>query len=126
MAAKNDTQAARFNLDEPLFPVDHAHQGLLTGLEIDDLEHEWKAAKIDEWCAVARLNSAAANLRTAVRAAADAPIAMVLAVAGWAEHTNRATVRRAVTTYEKAATQYEGVRVQLADIRRRAFVAPAA
>lgn len=116
----------RFNLDQPLFPVDHALPGLLSAIMITRLEVEWKAAKVDEWCAVSRLTSTAASLRTAVNAPADAPIGMVLAVAGWAEHVNRPTVRRAVTAYEQAATQYEGVRVQLADIRRLALAAPAA
>lgn len=115
----------RFQLDEPLFPIDHAHQGLLTATAIRDLEEEWKVAKVDEWCAAARLTATATTLRTAVGAPADAPMSMVLAVAGWDHNSHRPTIRLAVKAYETAATRYEGVRVELADIRRRAHVAPA-
>jgi hypothetical protein len=116
----------RFDLDEPLFPPHHALPGLLGALEIDDLEHEWKSTKVDEWCAVARLTSAATSLRTAVNAPTDADIAMVLAVARWNHNARQPRIERAVKAYEAAATRYEGVRVQLADVRRRAFAAPAA
>lgn len=116
----------RFDLDEPLFPIDHAHQGLLTAAAIRDLEEEWKVAKVDEWCAVSRLTATAASLRTALGAPADVPMSLVLAVAGWDHNSHRPSVRLAVKAYEAAATRFEGVRVELADIRRRAFVAPAA
>ena len=116
----------RFDLDEPLFPIDHAHQGLLTAAAIRDLEEEWKVAKVDEWCAVSRLGSAAGDLRAAVNAPAGTEIGKVLAAAGLDHYARQGRVQRALTAYEEAATQYEAARVQLADIRRRAFVAPAA
>lgn len=115
----------RFDLDEPLYPPHHALPGLLTGLEIDDLEHEWKAAKIDEWCSVAALDRAAVALRSAVAAPVNAPIAAVLAVAEREAGSRNPRVRDAVTAYRTAATRFEGVRAQLDDIRRRAFAAPA-
>ena len=116
----------RFELDEPLFPPHHVLPGLLTGLEIDGLEHEWKAAKIDEWCAVSAITQAGAALRSAVGAPASAPIAAVLAVAESGDHPDRQRVARAMAAYQDAATAYEGARAELAEIRRRAFVAPAA
>ncbi len=112
----------RFDLDEPLFPPHHVLPGLLGALEIDDLEHEWKAEKINEWCAVRALTSAGDVVRHAVGANSKAPIAAVLVVA---ESTDSPRARRALDAYRDAATKYEGVRVALADIRRRAFVAPA-
>lgn len=114
----------RFDLDEPLFPLDDALPGLLTGREMDALIDEWKATKIDEWCAVAAVNSAAAALRSAVGLPAAAPIEYVLT-----EATRKAAgcvrVARALTVYEHAATRYEGVRVHLADVRNRTTI-PAA
>lgn len=116
----------RFDLDEPLFPTDDALPGLLTGRQMDALHQEWKAAKVDEWCAVAALTGTATALRSAVGAPVDARIVAVLAVAGWDDNTHRSRVQRALAAYTDAATFYEGVRVQLADIRRRAFIVPAA
>lgn len=111
-----------FDLDEPLYPPHHALPGLLGALELDALEHEWKAAKVDEWCAVRALTSAGDAVRHAVGAPAVAPIAAVLAVA---ETTDSPRARRALDAYRAAASVYEGTRTALADIRRRAYAAPA-
>lgn len=111
----------RFDLDEPLYPPHHALPGLLGALELDALEHEWKAAKVDEWCAVAALTRAGNAVRHAVGAPAMAPIAAALAVA---ETTDSPRARRALDAYRAAATRYEDARTALAGIRRRAYAAP--
>ncbi|URN01234.1 hypothetical protein LUW76_46925 [Actinomadura madurae] len=109
----------RFNLDEPLIPDDHALHGLVDVATMAALEAEWKAAKVDEWCAVAGLRRAAAGLRSATGRPKAAPIEFVLTNAEHkAAHSKR--VRRALTAYQQAATRCEGVRVHLADLRNRA------
>lgn len=113
----------RFDLDEPLFPPHHALPGLLGALEIDGLEHEWKAAKVDEWCAVAAITRAGRALRSAIGAPDSAPIAAVLAVADSGDYPGRPRVARALADYRDAATGYEGVRTRLIDIRARAHAA---
>jgi hypothetical protein len=115
--------AARFDLDEPLLPLDEARPGLLTATEMDALLTEWGAVKVDEWGAVAALNRAAAAVRSAVGAPADAPISKALAVA---QTRTGPVVARAVAAYRGAAARYEEVRADLADIRRRAYARPAA
>ncbi|MFG2245505.1 hypothetical protein [Spirillospora sp. NPDC048823] len=109
----------RFDLDEPLIPDDHALHGLVDPATMAALEQEWKAAKVDQWCAVAALRQAAAALRSATGRPNAAPIEFVLTDA---EHkaTDSNRVRRALTAYHQAATLYEGVRVHLADLRNRA------
>ncbi|WP_433474972.1 hypothetical protein ACQPZP_40895 [Spirillospora sp. CA-142024] len=109
----------RFDLDEPLIPDDHALHGLVDIATMAALEEEWKAAKVDEWCAVAGLRHAAAGLRSATGRPNAAPIEFVLTDA---EHkaTDSHRVRRALTAYQQAATLYEGVHAHLADLRNRA------
>ncbi|MGP4030256.1 hypothetical protein [Actinomadura sp. 3N407] len=82
------------------------------------LEEEWKAAKVDEWCAVAGLRQAAPDCAATGRPNA-APIEFVLTDAE-RKATGSNPVRRALTAYQQAATLYEGVRVHLADLRNRA------
>ena len=111
----------RFDLDEPLFPPEDARPGIHTGPELDELHAAWGAAKIDEWCAVAGLNSAAAQLRAALGLPGDAPVQYALTEGARKAHS-QSRVRRALTAYEQAATVYEGVRVHLADLRNRATI----
>lgn len=111
----------RFDLDEPLFPPHDALPGLHTGPELDKLLAEWGAAKVDEWCAVAGLTSAAARLRGALGLPPAAPIEYVL-IEGARRAHSQARVRRALTAYEQAATVYEGVRVHLTDLRDQATI----
>lgn len=114
----------RFDLDEPLFPPHHVLPGLLGALEIDGLEHEWKAAKVDEWCAVRAITSAGDAVRRAIGAPSTAPITAVLAVAESGDYPSNPRVARALDAYHHAATVYEGARTNLGDIRRRALAAP--
>lgn len=109
----------RFDLNEPLIPDDHTLHGLVDRVTMAALEEEWKAAKVDQWCAVAALRQAAAGLRRATGRPNAAPIEFVLTDA---EHkaTDSNRVRRALTAYQQAATRYEGVRAHLADLRNRA------
>jgi hypothetical protein len=111
----------RFNLDEPLIPIDWARHGLVPTDTITTLESDWKVAKVDEWCAVNALHSAATGLRNATGLPAAAPIAYVLTVAA-SKAPDDARVRRALVAYETAASRYEGVRVHLTDLRNQATI----
>lgn len=111
----------RFDLDEPLFPPHDALPGLHTGPELDKLLAAWGAAKVDEWCAVAGLTSAAVRLRAALALPAAAPIQYVL-TEGTRKARSDSRVRRALTAYEQAATVYESVRVHLTDLRDQATI----
>lgn len=111
----------RFNLDEPLIPDGHCLPGLVPAATIARLESEWKAAKVDEWCAVGALTAAADQLRAATNSPTGAPIGYVLAISPrLASHDTR--TRRALAAYETAASRYEGVRVHLTDLRNRATI----
>lgn len=111
----------RFDLDEQIIPDVHARHGLVPLTVIAPLEERWKVAKVDEWCAVAGLNSAATRLRAALTLPAEAPIQFVLTEAERKRSTDT-RVRRALAAYEQAATVHEGVRVRLADLRNRATI----
>ncbi|RFS84134.1 hypothetical protein D0T12_18420 [Actinomadura spongiicola] len=110
-----------FDLDESLIPFDQALHGLVPLDTIAALEREWKATKVDEWCAVSALRHAATGLRRATGRPDAAPIEFVLTDAAQ-KAPGDARVRRALAAYEQAATVYEGVRSHLADLRNRATI----
>jgi hypothetical protein len=115
--------ATTFNLGEALYPADQALPGFLTHEELAELQAEWGAAKIDEWCAVSRLNGAADAVRRAAGLPAQAPIAWALIRTEDLAQAGDARARRAMAAYQQAAAHYEGVRLVIADIRIRAFAA---
>ena len=121
MTSQKGPSLMRFDLDEPIIPADHARHGLVSLTVIAPLEERWKAAKIDEWCAVAGLNSAAARLRAVLALPVEAPIQFVLTEAD-RKRAADPRVRRALTAYEDAATIHERVRVHLTDLRNRATI----
>lgn len=109
----------RFDLDEPLIPDGHCLPGLVPAATIARLEEEWKAAKVDEWCAVAALSAAADQLRTATNCPSEAPFGYVVAISTrLVGHDTR--TRRAFSRYQEAASRYEAVRVHLTDLRNQA------
>lgn len=111
----------RFNLDEPLIPDGHCLPGIVPAATIARLEGDWKAAKVDEWCAVAALTAAADQLRATTNCPSEAPIGYVVAISTrLAAHDTR--TRRALAAYETAASRYEAVRVHLADLRNQATI----
>lgn len=113
----------RFNLDEPLFPDGHAFHDLLTLDQIEEFETYWKAAKVNEWCAVTTLNGAADRLRNVAGLPANARFGYVLNIAMNKANDGDMRAARAVQAYRDAAIGYRNTVHAKTVIRRRAHVA---
>ncbi|MDL4812786.1 hypothetical protein [Actinomadura opuntiae] len=109
-----------FDLDEALFPAAHVLPGLLSRERITHLEQAWKAAKIDEWCAVSRLTGAADTVRRAAGLTPEAPMGYALPRAEDKARGGDQRAARAVADYAAAAAAYEEVRVELEELRQAA------
>ncbi|OLT24382.1 hypothetical protein BJF79_13650 [Actinomadura sp. CNU-125] len=111
------------DLDEPLFSDDHAFHGLLTLDEITEIETDWKAAKVDEWCAVTALTAAANHLRTVAALPAAARFGYVLNAAFNTAVERDPRAARAVQAYRDAHAAYRNATHAKTCIRRRAHAA---
>lgn len=113
----------RFDLDEPLFPADFAFHGLLTRTQIEEAEAAWKAAKVDEQCAVAALTGAARRVRRASRLPDNARFGYALDTALNRANDGELLAAVAVQAYRDATIAYRNTIHAKNTIRRRAHVA---